>query len=157
MNTKNESSSMMLNIFFIVLVICLVMLILSPHQKTSEKEKTLTMQQHDDENPSDGGADELKSGSEATEFLKGGSKRMILVHAPWCGHCTAMMPDYIAASKELADQGIIFVRLEASAAGQQFLKEHEVVGFPSMIVAGRTEKYSGGRTRDALVAFGKTL
>jgi thiol-disulfide isomerase/thioredoxin len=90
---------------------------------------------------------ELNNKQEADEFVK--SRGLLMVYAQWCGHCKNMMPAFETASNL---SSFPMARLDSTKAGD-FMKEHEIRGFPHLIVGGDSpKKYLGGRDTNSLLA-----
>jgi thiol-disulfide isomerase/thioredoxin len=90
-------------------------------------------------------------GNESAEaFLADKSPGLLMVYAPWCGHCKNMMPAYESASTKTQRR---FARLEGSTA-QSFLQKHEIRGFPTLLTVGPAgvARYAGGRDENSLLA-----
>ena len=98
---------------------------------------------------------ELNTGAETKEFLEKGDPGLLLVYAPWCGHCRMMMPDFEAASNETT---VRFARLDGAKA-QDFMREKEIRGFPTIFTtnAKGVERYMGGRDKASLLSGANTL
>ena len=98
---------------------------------------------------------ELNTGAETKEFLEKAEPGLLLVYAPWCGHCRMMMPDFEAASNETT---VRFARLDGAKA-QDFMREKEIRGFPTLftVSAKGVERYMGGRDKAALLAGAASL
>ena len=99
---------------------------------------------------------ELESGDQAREFLNKKEAGILLVYAPWCGHCKMMMPHYENASNQSKAR---FARLEGAKA-QDFMREKQIRGFPTVFTVnsnGDVNLYQGGRDANSLVAAGNAL
>jgi thiol-disulfide isomerase/thioredoxin len=94
---------------------------------------------------------ELNTGAEANEFLAKHEGGILLVYAPWCGHCRMMMPDFESASNETA---VKFARLDGAKA-QDFMREKEIRGFPTLFTVnnkGKSDRWMGGRDKASLLS-----
>lgn len=81
---------------------------------------------------------------------------VLLVHSPHCGHCVHFKPVFIEAANA---SGIHWGMLDGSKA-PAVLGAHRIVGVPAVFgvrADGRVVKYSGARTKDALLAFATAL
>lgn len=161
--TSSSSVSATTLLLLVVFALCLGMLLLSPsaplrdQQPSGAKEVVLPPKQdmlhHED-------IQDLHSGEEARGFLaKEGAKGLLLLHAPWCGHCKVMMPAYEAAATKLKAEGFLVGRLQAEHAGAAFLGSVGVRGFPTIlgVKGGTTTPYTGARSEAALIEFVRTL
>jgi len=94
---------------------------------------------------------DLNNESEADAFSDG----ILMVYAPWCGHCKNMMPAYDMASTQSKVQ---FARLEGSKA-PGFMQKHEIRGFPTILsVKDKViSRYSGGRDTASLLAHASSF
>jgi len=101
---------------------------------------------------------DLGNAEEARVFLAK-EKGLLLLHAPWCGHCKNMMPAFEAAATRLKALGYTMARLQAENAGHEFLGAMGVRGFPTMLGVhnGATKAYEGGRSEDDIVKFVQSL
>jgi thiol-disulfide isomerase/thioredoxin len=108
--------------------------------------------------PQDSAVRDLHSAKDAEALMtQEGARGLLMVHAPWCGHCQNMMPAFEAAAAELKATGGIMARIEASVAGAEFLRKEDIRGFPTIIVLNRKDRYAGGRTQAALAGFVKNM
>jgi thiol-disulfide isomerase/thioredoxin len=131
-------------VLILVLVIVLTLVVVSSKKKSSE-----------DENDA-GGVRDASSPEEAEQFLKKGPT-VVLMHATWCGHCRAMENDYTAAATE--SKGVAFRRVE-SAHSRALFDKYKLRGYPTIFGVkrnGDVVNYSGGRSKDQLLQFAKTL
>ncbi len=104
---------------------------------------------------------DLQSAGDAQKFLDSG-RGLLMIHAPWCGHCKHMMPAYDEAAKSIREEHgsvVQLLRIDYNAAGREFLSQHGVSGFPTIFeVKGGTKlPYRGNRTAAALIAAAKNL
>ena len=92
---------------------------------------------------------ELTSSEDGDAFLKGGPG-ILMAYAPWCGHCKNMMNAFEMASTQSSAK---FARLEGQKAAD-FMRKHEIRGFPTLLVVKNNEvsKYTGGRDLASLLA-----
>lgn len=97
---------------------------------------------------------ELNSDQEADVFASG-DKGILMVYAPWCGHCKTMMPAFDIASTQTP---VRFARLEGSKA-PAFMAKHQIRGFPTILAVkdGVVSRYNSGRDAGSLVAHASTL
>lgn len=99
---------------------------------------------------------EIEGADEARAFLATSQAGMMLVYAPWCGHCRSMMTDFEAASVLSPAR---FSRLDGAKA-QDFMREKEIRGFPTIFTVsakGVVERWMGGRDQASLVAGAAAL
>lgn len=99
---------------------------------------------------------ELQSTDEARAFLTKAEGGILLVYAPWCGHCRSMMPDFESASGQTS---VRFARLDGAKA-QDFMREKEIRGFPTLFTVnskGESERWMGGRDRASLLSGAAAL
>lgn len=99
---------------------------------------------------------DLGSTDAARGFLNAGAPGILLVYAPWCGHCKAMMPAFEAASMQT---DVRFARLEGARA-QEFMREREIRGFPTIFTVkadNTVERWGGGRDLASLLAGAEKL
>jgi len=90
------------------------------------------------------------------EELKNNPLMLVKFYAPWCGHCKKLAPEYAKAAGALAEG-----KSEAKLAKVDCTEHKEVCnrfnvkGYPTVLMFGngQHEKYTGGRTSDAIVDF----
>lgn len=90
---------------------------------------------------------------------------VVIVYAPWCGHCKAAMPNFLRDAKiHNTGDKIHLCAANGDEADPEFLKKHGVRGFPTLLVFYNGEKLgpdneihqlmqSKGRTNPADVAM----
>ena len=96
---------------------------------------------------------DIKDGKSAQAFLDSG-RGLLMIHAPWCGHCKHMMPEFEKAAKMIEEDksSTKIVKIDHNAAGRDFLSKHSVGGFPTIfeVKNGVKTLYKGARTAQAL-------
>lgn len=83
--------------------------------------------------------------------------------APWCGHCTAMAPDFKAAATTIKDQ-VTFVKVDATVESM-LATRYEIKGFPTLklFTANKEGKlpsfkdYTGGRSSSEIIEWLRTF
>lgn len=155
MSPEKQSGSGTLIILLVVFALCLGALLLAPQKDvalSTPSEKSV-------EQPKTNSAvRDLHSAKDAEALMSlEGARGLLMVHAPWCGHCQNMMPAYEAAAEEVKASGGILARIEASAAGADFLRKEDIKGFPTILVLNRKERYAGGRTKEDLSKFVQSM
>lgn len=93
---------------------------------------------------------ELQSSEDGESFLAKGPG-ILMVYAPWCGHCKFMMPAYDDASTQTS---VRFARLEGSKAGA-FMQKHQIRGFPTIMIVDANNvvtRHMGGRDVASLLS-----
>jgi thiol-disulfide isomerase/thioredoxin len=92
---------------------------------------------------------DIQTGAEAVEFLKQGG--LVMVYAPWCGHCKNMMPALEEASNA---PGTRIGKFEGGK-DPKFMQEQAIRGFPTLLTTGTGEgefpKFQGGRDVQSLI------
>lgn len=83
---------------------------------------------------------------------------VVLFHAPWCGHCAAMKPEYAAAAQAHPECLYVMVDCE-NAVGPEVLQKHRIEAFPTLRCYKRGsqhgEDYAGPREKEAMMAWAK--
>jgi thiol-disulfide isomerase/thioredoxin len=93
---------------------------------------------------------ELNSEDEVKAWVSNGAG-VLLVYAPWCGHCKTMMPGFESASLKT---DVRFARIEGQKA-PGFMRDNQIRGFPSIFVNSKTNvlsRHQGGRDEPSLLA-----
>lgn len=144
-------------IFAIILVLVLIVLLFAfPSTKSSNPEipfianhaPTLPTKENLPQIPSK--VVELNTNDEVEQFMKQGPG-ILLVYAPWCGHCKHMMPFYDTASTQT---NVKFARIEGSKV-PNFMNKHQIRGFPTILVVNANQtitRHMGGRDVSSLLS-----
>jgi thiol-disulfide isomerase/thioredoxin len=93
---------------------------------------------------------ELQSNDDVEKFTSEGPG-ILLVYAPWCGHCKHMMPFFDQASTQT---NVKFARIEGAKA-PAFMNKHQVRGFPTIFLVNANKtvtRHMGGRDVSSLLA-----
>eukprot|EP01104_Vermistella_antarctica_P018919 TRINITY_DN718_c0_g1_i3.p1 TRINITY_DN718_c0_g1~~TRINITY_DN718_c0_g1_i3.p1 ORF type:complete len:520 (+),score=118.10 TRINITY_DN718_c0_g1_i3:88-1647(+) len=91
------------------------------------------------------------------KVIKKGYPTLVMVHAPWCGHCKTMKPHFAAAAKTLKGKALL-VSIDAEDGGRGITTELEVDGYPTLILFNKGKRvmnYSGGNTAAGIVQWMK--
>jgi protein disulfide-isomerase-like protein len=97
----------------------------------------------------------------ASWYLKEGfenesGKTVVLYHAPWCGHCKALMPEW----NKFQEKGVEGVKIKKVNVDEEkeATKAAGVTGYPTIILynEGKKEVYTGERTAEALAEWAKS-
>ena len=78
---------------------------------------------------------------------------IILVFAPWCGHCKALAPEYEEAATTLKEKGIKLVKVDCTEEAD-LCQTHGVEGYPTLKIfrgLDNVAPYKGQRKADAYV------
>lgn len=98
------------------------------------------------------GVVEAKDAAHLDELLRS-EGCVCMFHAPWCGHCATIKPDYIEAAKEHGE--VLYAMCDCeNAVGPEVLQKHGIEGFPTIrfYASGSVvEEYSGERTKAAIM------
>lgn len=89
-----------------------------------------------------------------------GKSLFAVFHAPWCGHCKALMPAWKAVTeKATGDENLSHVamgRVDCTAKDNEALcAKFKIQGFPTILYgsAEDLEPYEGGRDEESLLTF----
>lgn len=94
-----------------------------------------------------------------------GRTLFVVFHAPWCGHCKALMPAWKTVAKEVADNASInkfatMGRVDCTDDGNKALcSTYKIEGFPTIMYGSvdNLETYQGGRDEESLRKFASEL
>ena len=90
-----------------------------------------------------------------------GKSLFVVFHAPWCGHCKALMPAWKEVTKEIDDvPHLTMARVDCTDDGNKALcAQFQVQGYPT-ILFGSTDDlqpYEGGRDKESLATFARDI
>eukprot|EP01060_Flectonema_neradi_P018602 TRINITY_DN2546_c0_g1_i2.p1 TRINITY_DN2546_c0_g1~~TRINITY_DN2546_c0_g1_i2.p1 ORF type:complete len:596 (+),score=131.96 TRINITY_DN2546_c0_g1_i2:72-1859(+) len=90
--------------------------------------------------------------------LKTTSKGMlVLLHAPWCGHCKRVMPTFKTLAEDLRQlRSKILITTVDATVEKTLSRRFNVNGYPTIIYVGKhgdSVEYSGDRSLDSLTEF----
>mmetsp|Transcript_6437 Transcript_6437/g.17256 ORF Transcript_6437/g.17256 Transcript_6437/m.17256 type:complete len:204 (-) Transcript_6437:976-1587(-) len=101
------------------------------------------------------------SDSEFNALLEAPGTWLVMVHAPWCGHCKRFQPQLLELAELLAPTGVRVGKLDGSRYSSVFNK-YGLEGFPSFLLLRHEQeqalpvmRFKGVRSVDNLVAFVK--
>jgi len=77
---------------------------------------------------------------------------VLIIYAPWCGHCKKSMNEFEDAVAE--GNGKVMLIDGTKEEYKPILKKHNVNGFPT-IIKGSGEKYTGDRSAKSIINFAK--
>jgi len=101
---------------------------------------------------------DVHSDSEALSVMNASGKpKVVLVHAPWCGHCRNMMGSFVQAAS--MEPSVEWLRVDGNNA-PSLVKRSDLRGFPTVygIAAdGTVTQHSGSRDASSLIAFARTV
>lgn len=93
----------------------------------------------------------------ASVMSSSGTPKVLLVHAPWCGHCRNMMGAFLqAASREST---VEWLRADGNST-PSLVNRPDLRGFPTIYginARGEITQHNGPRDAATLVKFAKTL
>lgn len=104
----------------------------------------------------DGGVRNLLD-SDFDDFQAKNDVFLAMIHAPWCGHCKALAPEYAKAHEALAKKGgIPLVKIDATSETGIVEKFKDLIrGYPTVVLFDKNREeptmYDGGRTASAIV------
>lgn len=81
---------------------------------------------------------------------------LLMLHASWCGHCRNFMSAYGDVAAELAKDGVVVARADASQH-RVLAQRFELTGFPSFyyVESGKAFSFTGLRSVEGLVDFAR--
>lgn len=82
---------------------------------------------------------------------------LLMLHAPWCGHCRKFAASYAEIAATLRPDGIIVARADGSTY-RVLAQRFGISGFPSFyyINAGKAHKYDAPRSVEGLTRFARS-
>jgi thioredoxin-like negative regulator of GroEL len=101
---------------------------------------------------------DLANDEEALSMMKAGPQpKIVLVHAPWCGHCRNMMGAFIQAAS--TNTNVLWTRADGNTV-PSLVRREDLRGFPTIYgvkVDGTITQHNGARDVSSLLAFAKDL
>jgi thioredoxin-like negative regulator of GroEL len=101
---------------------------------------------------------DLQSDAEAAQAMApSGATKVVLVHAPWCGHCRQMMGSFLEAASQ--DNSVEWIRVDGNAA-PSLVRREDLRGFPTLYgvsADGKVSQHMGPRDTQSLLSFAKKL
>ena len=135
--TKAQNSTKVLLLFFVLLVLYFI-------HKTYLKE---------------GMAVQAEAFEEEVAGTEG--KVLVLFHAPWCGHCKKLMPEWDAATASVKEsKGVAMMKVECGSPQENkshaaLMESYGIQGYPTIKVfenGKATGDYEGDRSKTGLLA-----
>jgi len=93
----------------------------------------------------------------AVAMSASGRAKVVLVHAPWCGHCRNMMGSYVQAAS--THNSVEWLRADGNVA-HSLVRREDLRGFPTIYgvsADGTVTQHVGARDADSLIAFAKKI
>ena len=90
-------------------------------------------------------------------FVANGKSKVILVHAPWCGHCRTMMGSFVAAAAQ--EKSVEWFRVDANVS-KGVVGRPDLRGFPTIYgvnSSGSVVQHNGSRDASSIIAFARSL
>ena len=90
------------------------------------------------------------------EHFGGGEKRLVVIHAQWCGHCTELLKDGGVWDGVKAKLPGVSVEELDEASDPETIQQLNVTSFPSICVLDGNKSvahFDGDRTVDSIVEF----
>lgn len=101
---------------------------------------------------------DLESDSQSQMALTAsGRPKVILVHAPWCGHCRNMMGAFIQAAS--THSSVEWLRADGNVAAS-IVRREDLRGFPTIYgvsADGNITQHVGARDTDSLIDFARKI
>ncbi|KAG0565399.1 hypothetical protein KC19_8G187000 [Ceratodon purpureus] len=92
--------------------------------------------------------------SEFGSFLKGNQYVLVQFHAPWCGHCAKLTPEFAKAATALKEKDVVLAKVDA-VEHMDFAADEGVEGYPTLYfyADGVKKPYTGGRSSDEIISW----
>ena len=86
------------------------------------------------------------------EQFQGSSNRLVLYYAPWCPHCTDLVPQW--RQMGTSHQGVQIEMVDCEA-NKDVAKRENIEGFPTIRLYknGNVKEYSGERSKQAIILW----
>ncbi|VDN04299.1 unnamed protein product [Thelazia callipaeda] len=73
---------------------------------------------------------------------------LVKFYASWCGHCKKLAPEYEKAAQQLKGNGIVLAEVD-SIVEHNLSSEHDITGYPKLIIFRNKRKFDYNGPRDA--------
>lgn len=97
---------------------------------------------------------QVKDMDHLNTIIKDNKPKMILVYAPWCGHCQYLKPIWNSFVKDKKEnEKSCYVVSDSVMGSNRNIGDFQVEGFPTIVINkkdGTIEQYTGERTKDEL-------
>jgi len=90
------------------------------------------------------------------DTIKNNSVVMVKFHAPWCGHCKSLAPEYEKVATLAKQQNLPYIIAEVDATIHRVTSDNqEIKGFPTMrlFINSEVVEYDGERNAEAILSF----
>ena len=78
---------------------------------------------------------------------------VLIIYAPWCGHCTRSMPEFEKAVK--SGDGKVIMIDATKQDNIEIIKKYDVKGYPTIIKGDGTKYNKTSRSADDIISFVK--
>lgn len=83
------------------------------------------------------------------------TKTLVMFHAPWCGHCKKLAPEFEDAAQQLKGKASVKLATLDATAHRDVAENHNIKGYPTVkwFEEGVSHDFDGGRTAEGIAGW----